>query len=226
MLIEYRYLFERNRYKAATDTISNARRILRYSEPLDVLLLSDCYRVEGRIFNESNQPLRTLESSKKAKQYADMAVVSNLMDIHDSRLPRIITGWGNALNQLRQFEKALEMQLEAVKLCRDVPSDKSDAITIVQLNWAYVLLRMGDVESAVRILRATIENDPQSPYAIYPLGNAYLAQNKIDEALAEHVTALNIYISWFGEHHAAVADSLYKIGEIIFLYKGDAGEAL
>jgi hypothetical protein len=48
---------------------------------------------------------------------------------------------------------------------------------------------------------------------------------KIDEALAEHYTALKIYMGWFGEQHALIADSLYKIGEIIFLHKYDAEQA-
>ena len=204
----------------------NARRILKSGKSTDILLLSDCYRVEGRIFNESNQPLRTLESSKEAKHYADQAVEKKLIDINDSRLPRILTGWGNALNQLGHLDEALSMQLEAIKLCRNVPSDKSDATTIVQLNWAYVLLRLGDAESASRILRSCVDNDPETPYVIYPLGNAYLALGKVDDALAEHVKALKIYVSWFGDQVAVVADSLYKIGEILFLYKGNANEAL
>ena len=134
-------------------------------------------------------------------------------------MPRILTGWGNALNQLGQLDHALSMQLEAVKLCRDVPSDKSDASTVVQLNRAYVLLRLGDAESASCILQTCIDNDPETPYVMYPLGNAYLALNKIDEALAEHIKALKIYVSWFGDQVAVVADSLYKIGEIMFLYR-------
>lgn len=206
--------------------MENARQILKSSNVIDVLLLSDCYRVEGRIFNESNQPLRTLESSKMAHKYAEKAVADGLIDIHDSRLPRILTGWGNALNQLGQFEDALNMQLDAMKLCRDVPSDKSDAINIVQLNWAYVLLRLGRAEQASWILRAALENDQEAAYIIYPLGNAYLAQGRIDEALAEHAKALSIYISWFGDQVAVVADSLYKIAEIMFLYKKNAQHAL
>ena len=206
--------------------MENARLILNSSKVIDVLLLSDCYRVEGRIFNESNQPLRTLESSKMAKKYADKAIAEGLIDIHDSRLPRILTGWGNALNQLGQFEEALNMQLEAMKLCRDVPSDKSDAVTIVQLNWAYVLLRLDKAEQASQILQAALDNDPEAAYIIYPLGNAYLAQGRIDEALAEHSKALSIYISWFGDQVAVVADSLYKIGEIMFLHKQNAQHAL
>lgn len=206
--------------------MAHARYILESSDAVDVLLLSDCYRVEGRIFNESNQPLRTLESSKKAKEYADQAVAQGSMDVYDSRLPRILTGWGNALSQLGHFEEALSMQLDAIKLCRDVPSDKSDAITIVQLNWAYVLLRIGEAEQAARILRAALETDPEAPYVIYPLGNAYLAQERIDEALAEHIKALNIYVSSFGNQAAQVADSLYKIGEIMFSHKRNTQQAL
>ena len=206
--------------------MGNAQRILGEASIIDELLLSDCYRVEGRIFNESNQPLRTLESSEKARYYAEKAIAKGMVDIHDTRMSRILTGWGNALNQLGRFDEALEMQIEALKLCRDVPGDKSDAVTIVQLNWAYLLLRLGDSESALQILQATLENDPETPYVIYPLGNAFLAQGKVDEALAEHTKALGIYVSLFGDQVAVVADSLYKIGEIMFLHKGNAEQAL
>lgn len=206
--------------------MANAKLILGRSSTVDVLLLSDCYRVEGRIFNESNQPIRTLESSEKAKLYADEAVAQTLISIHDSRLPRILTGWGNALNQLDRFDEALAMQLEAIKLCRDVPNDTSDATTIVQLNWAYVLLRLDDPKRASRILQTALEKDQDAPYVIYPLGNAYLAQGRIDEALAEHVRAHDIYVSWFGDQVAVVADSLYKIGEIMLFYKKNAPQAL
>jgi tetratricopeptide (TPR) repeat protein len=169
-----RYEFERKHYISAEETMATARYILRLSKEPDILLLSDCYRIEGRLFNESNRPLRTLESSKNAKIYAKMAIAGDLTDVNDSRMPRILTGWGNALNQLGRFEEAVDLQLEALKMCRTVSREKSDAIIIVQLNWAFLLLRMGDLESAERILRATVEADPQAAYAIYPLGNTYL----------------------------------------------------
>ncbi|TAQ85801.1 hypothetical protein B7494_g5858 [Chlorociboria aeruginascens] len=219
------YEFERNHYKSAEETMATARFILNLAKDPNILLLSDCYRIEGRLFNESNQPLRTLESSRNAKHYAEMAVAQNLIDVNDSRMPRILTGWGNALNQLGRFQEALDLQLEALKLCRTVPRDKSDAIIIVQLNWAYLLLRVGDLDRAERILKETVVADPQAAYVIYPLGNVYLAQGKIDQGLAEHYTALKIYMGWFGEQHALIADSLYKIGEILLLHKNDAKQA-
>ncbi len=86
-----------------------------------------------------------------------------LMGINDSRLPRILTGWSNVLKQLSHLDEALSMQLEAIKLCRDLFSDKSDATIIIQLNWAHVFLRLGDAESASRVLRPCVDNDPETP---------------------------------------------------------------
>lgn len=84
-----------------------------------------------------------------------MALPRNIIDENDGRLPQILTGWGNALINLGRLEEALDMQLEAIKLCRNVPNDKNDqydAMTIVQMNWA------------------DVENDPETPYTMYPCG--------------------------------------------------------
>ena len=199
---------------------------MKGSRNVDVLFLSDCYRVEGRIFNESNQPTRALESSKNAKLYADQAIAQGLLDEHDSRLPRILTGWGNALNQLEQYSAALELQLEAIKLCREAPDGESDAITIVRLNWAYLLLRCGDLDQAMRILQVALEDDPDVPYVLYPLGEVYRAYGRFDEALAVHKKAYDLYVAQFGDQIDKVADSLYKLGEILFVHKEDAKQAL
>lgn len=170
-------------------------------------------------------PKKAKESGLQARELAEKAIRLGLMDINDSRMPRILTGLGNTMSQFREFDEALNLQQEAMLLCRTVPREKSDAVIIVQLNLGFLLLRRGDLEGAERLLRATIEEDPEAAYAWYPLGNTYIAQGKVDEGLAAHMTALKIYVSWFGEHHSFVADSLYKTGEILLLQKGDVEQA-
>ena len=220
-----RYQFECNHYEAALQSMSNAISIARTGDPVDFCLLSDCYRVQGRIFNESNQPHQTLESSKCAKIYADMAVEKGTVDVNDGRIPRILTGWANALSQLGHLDESLNLQLEAIEHCRKIAHAKSDASAIVQLNWGYLLLRRCDFENAERVLLNALEMDAGAPWIFYPLGNTYLAQGRVDLALATHVSALDAYVSRFGPRMAVVADSYYKIGEILFKHKGRADRA-
>jgi tetratricopeptide (TPR) repeat protein len=195
------------------------------SRDSDIVLFADCYRVEGRNFNEMNMPAAAKVCNMEARKLAEEAVRQNAMDIHDSQMSRILTGLGNTLSQLQEFDEALALQQEAMRLCRDVSREQSDASTIVQLNLGFLLLRRGDLEGAESLLRATVEEDPQAAYAWYPLGNTYVARGKVNEALAAHLTTLKIYTSWFGEYQVLVADSMYKTGEILLLNKEDAEQA-
>lgn len=136
-------------------------------------------------------------------------------------MPRILTGLGNSLSQLRKFDGALDAQLEAKKLCGDVPPEQSDAITIIQLKLGFLLFRRGDLNNAEQILRATLEASPKTPPAMYALGNTLLAQGNVEEAIAIHLRGLEIYIEMFGEEHALVGRCAYKVGEILLVHKAD-----
>ena len=183
------------------------------------LILSDCYRMEGRMFNESGQPVQAADSGRQAQKYALEAVAKGYISKDDQRIPRILTGLGNSLSQLQQYDDALSAQLEAKQLCGDVPPEQSDAITIIQLNWGFLMYRRGDLKSAEQILRATLEASPKTPAALYALGNTLLAQGKVEEAIAVHLKGLEIYIDWFGGQHALVGRCAYKVGEILLLHK-------
>ena len=65
------------------------------------------------MFNESGQPHRAAESNRQAQKYALAAISKGYIGKGDQRMPRILTGLGNSLNQLREFDDALEAQLEA-----------------------------------------------------------------------------------------------------------------
>ena len=122
--------------------------------------------MEGRMFNESGQPTRAAESNRLAQKYTLLATAKGYIGEDDQRMPRILTGLGNSLSQLGSFDDALEAQLEAKKLCGDVPPEQSDAITIVQLNLGFLLYRRGDLKNAEQILRATLEASPKTPPAM------------------------------------------------------------
>ncbi|KAF5684499.1 kinesin light chain [Fusarium circinatum] len=106
------------------------------------------------------------------------------------------------------FDEALDYQLEAKKLCGDVPPDQSDAITIIQLNLGFLLYRRGDLEPAEKILRATLDANPRTPPAMYALGNTLLARGLVEEGIAAHLNGLEIYIEMFGDEHA-LATKIY-----------------
>ena len=217
-----RYQFERFHHHAATKSFALARMVIEKSSTPNDLYLSDCYRMQGRMFNESGQAERGAKSNRHAQKYAIMAISKGYIGKDDQRMPRILTGLGNSLSQLRQFDQALEAQIEAKKLCGDVPPEESDAITIIQLNLGFLLYRRGDTSNAVKILRATLEVSPRTPPVMYALGNALLAQHNVEEAIAIHLKGLEIYIEMFGDQHALVGRCAYKVGEILLLRKGDA----
>ncbi|KAF1963705.1 hypothetical protein CC80DRAFT_588059 [Byssothecium circinans] len=219
------YQFQLFHHHAATQTFALARKIVLLGDSPDPLILSDGYRMEGRMFNESGQAIQGVESGKQARHYADLAITEGLIKEEDQRLPRILTGLGNSLSQLERFDEALAAQLEAKNLIGDASVEESDAITIMQLNLGFLMYRSGDLDGAEAILRATLEASPRTAPAMYALGNTLLAKGEIEEALAIHVRGLEIYIDMFGDQHALVSRTAYKIGEILLLHKGDTKTA-
>jgi len=219
------YEFESNHYTEAAESFKTIRKVLDIAESPDILLLCDCYRVEGRLFNEMNVPEQARHRNTKARQLAELCIDQGLFKSHDSRMSRILSGLGNTMSQLGDLDKALALQHEAMRLCRKVPNEQSDASIIVQSNLGFLLLRRRDINGAERLLQAIVDEKPEAAYAWYPLGNTYLQQGRVEEGLAAHLTALRIYTSWFGEYHTFVADSMYKTGEILLLHKDDAQQA-
>ncbi|TRX91294.1 hypothetical protein FHL15_007899 [Xylaria flabelliformis] len=95
------------------------------------LYLSDCYQMEGRMFNEAGQAIQGAESNRHALTYATIAIKKSLIRDDDQRIPRIMTSLGNSLNQLGAFDKALDSQLEAKKLCGNSPPEQSDVLITI-----------------------------------------------------------------------------------------------
>ncbi|KAI0859127.1 hypothetical protein F4860DRAFT_483967 [Xylaria cubensis] len=213
------YQFERFHHQAATAAFELARKFIRPATTPNELYLSDCYRMEGRMFNESGQAIQGAESNRHALTHATIAIKKRLIRDDDQRIPRIMTGLGNSLSQLGAFDEALDSQLEAKKLCGNSPPEQSDVLIIIQLNLGFLLFRRGDLVNAERVLRATLEISPKTPPVMYALGNTLLAKDSIEEAVAVHLEGLEIYISMFGAQHALVARCAYKVGEVLLLYQ-------
>ena len=173
------------------------------------------------MYNESGQAQHGAESNRQAHEFALAAARKGYINVSDQRMPRILTGLGNSLSQLCDFDEALAAQLKAKRLCGDIPPEQSDATSIIQLNLGFLFLRRGELKSAEQVLKATLEASPSTAPAMYALGNTLLAQSKIEEALAVHHRGLEIYIDMFGNEHALVGRCAYKIGEILLLHKSD-----
>ena len=184
-------------------------------DPVNAQLLSDLWRLEGRLCNENNQASRAAECFKNAKHWADEAISTQQMDTDDTRLARILTGWGNCLNHLEMFDEALDLQLRAMEFCANNPGKHGDAILIVKLNLGYVLLRKGLVEEAERTFEEALSVDRTSQPLMYALGNIAISQRRFDHGLFLHSEALRLYSARFGEQHHMVADSTYKVGETL-----------
>lgn len=194
--------------------------IFSFAEDPDIVVLSDCHRIEARMFNEFNMPTRSLETGKASLKYAEEALKSGLISLNDARIPRILTGLGNSYSQLGQYEEATDMQLEALRLGGNITGE-NDAVGIIQLNWGFLLYRKGEYEEAERVLRTTLDAFPDMPPANYPLGNTYLALGKVDEAISEHLHGLKLYMSRFGPAHAVNAKCMFKVGQILLRHKNE-----
>ena len=212
----HRFLFERNWYITGLETIVRAREIALLAEEDNFSLLSDLWRLEGRLSNENNQPRRAMQCFANAKESADRAIDAGQMDPKDTRMIRILTGWGNCLNQLDRYDEAYSLQTEALKLAEEAPEKHGDAVVIVKLNLGYVLYRKGTVECAERMFHDALCLDRKSQPIMYALGNIELAYGNLAEALELHSQALNLYVDQFGRQHHMVADSAYKVGEVYF----------
>lgn len=219
-----RYLFERNRYRACYRILEDARAILRSSPKFDVLLMSDLYRCEGRVCNEDCQAEQAIIAFQFAYKYGEEAAANGTLDVHDGRMARILTGWGNALSHLRQFEEALKLQMKALELCTAVPQATSDAVFIVRLNWGFLLYRKGDLVEAKRILRAALNDDPKAAWTMVALGSTYLRENKQEKALNLFLEAMRLYLNMFGDWHQVSGAITYKVGEIL-TRKGEWNQA-
>jgi tetratricopeptide (TPR) repeat protein len=221
------YLFERNRYKLSLKSISSARQIAESVEDVDAVLLSDLYRLEGRLYNETNQPIQGNNAFSKAHTFAEKAISAGALDPQDTRVVRTLTGWGNCLNQLGQLDDALALQLKSLRMCElDSSGRHGDAIIIVKLNLGWVRVRREELLEAQSILQQITHYalDSTVEPALYALGNLSIQLADYKKGLYLHSEALRLYVARFGEQHQCVADSLFKVGETL-MKLGDRSKA-
>ena len=206
-------MFERNRYNIGLEIIASARTTAETAESLDYKLLSDLYRLEGRLCNEANLPQRGLDAFQNAFRLAKRAIDVGQLEPNDTRCVRTMTGWGNCLNQLGRFDEALDLQLQASQACATDPERHGDAQSIVLLNLGYVYFRRGNLEGAETTFRQAQQLDAKLQPVLYALANIAILRGQLDCALKLHLEALQLYVDKFGEQHQCVADSLFKVGE-------------
>jgi tetratricopeptide (TPR) repeat protein len=221
----YRYQFERFHHQAASETFKMANVIFGLAKAPNIVVLSDCKRIEGRMLNELNKPEEAAKANQVSLNYAEKAVKEGLMSIEDGRIPRILTGFGNSLSQLQEFDRATEMQLKALRMGQTLPGN-NDAIKIIQLNLGFLFCCQGNFEDAERVLSQSLDEDPDQPMVLYPLGNTHLGLGRVDEGLAAHLKALKLYIERFGPQHAISGVSMYKVGQILLQQKKEPHQAM
>jgi len=112
-----------------------------------------------------------------------------------------------------------------LKMGQTLPGN-NDAIKIIQLNLGFLFCHQGKFEDAERVLAQSLDEDPDQPMVLYPLGNTYLGLGKVDEGLAAHLKALKLYIERFGPQHAISGVSMFKVGQILFQQKKEPYQAI
>ncbi|KAI9040144.1 tetratricopeptide repeat protein [Aspergillus affinis] len=206
------YQVERSLHSAASETLKMANDVVNLSQKPEILFMSDCRRLEARVFNETNHPTEAIKASQESLAYAEMAKKQNMLPPADDRLPRILTGYSNSLSQLSQFDLATKVQQEALDYVTRLPGYLK-VHKLVHANWGSLLYRLGKYEEAVRVLSQSL--DAIQPVAMNPLGRAYLALGKNDEAFRAHDKARIVNIERFGPQHAVSAVSLFKVGQVL-----------
>jgi tetratricopeptide (TPR) repeat protein len=207
------YLFERNRYNIGLEIIASARITAEAAQSPDYKLLSDLHRLEGRLCNEANLPMRGLDAFQCAFRLAKRAIAVGQLESNDTRCVRTLTGWGNCLNQLGRFDEALDLQLQASEACATEPEKHGDALSIVLLNLGYVYFRRGNLDKAQDALQQAQALEEKLQPVLYVLANLAILRGQVECGLKLHLEALKLYMDEFGEQHHCVADSLFKVGE-------------
>ena len=77
------YQFERFYHYVATETFALACLVIELASVSNELCLSDCYRMEGCMFNESGQPTRAVESNRLAQKYTLLAIAKGYIGEDD-----------------------------------------------------------------------------------------------------------------------------------------------
>ncbi|KAH8435330.1 tetratricopeptide repeat protein [Aspergillus melleus] len=208
------YQVERSFHSAASETLKLANDILDLSRSPNIVFMSDCRRLEARIFNETNHPAEAIKASQESLAYAEMAKEQDLLPAVDERFPRILTGYANSLSQLKDFDVATKVQQEALDHVQKFPG-YSEIRKLVHANWGSLLYCQDKYDDAARVLCQSLDSDPDQPMALHHLGNTYLALGKTNEALAAHGKALDLNTERFGPQHAVSAVSMFKVGQVL-----------
>lgn len=95
--------------------------------------------------------------------------------------PEIPNYYGEILFDRQDFDGALDQFEISIKLQKAGKGYSIGALPLV--NESAIYQRKGETEKSVKILKEACELDPKSEVARLSLGQAYLAQQKVDEAI-------------------------------------------
>lgn len=220
------YEFERTYFTTAAKSFKAAKMVIAMASQPDILLLCDCCRTESRMYNEMNKARDAKHCGLEARRLAEKAIQLGLLDHNDPRMIRILTGLGNTLSHLEEWEQAQAIQDEAWKLCQTLTDCKSDVAIAVEKNVAYLEHRRGNYKVAEKWFRSSLDKDMTLCPAWAGLGNTVHALGRHEEGLSAQITALKYYSELFGGYNYIIADCKYKVGEALLRYFDDHEKAL
>jgi tetratricopeptide (TPR) repeat protein len=223
LLYRYAYwYYETGQYRHGLIAIDEALRAASLSSQMDAKLLSLMHFTKGQIFNECNQPHKSLHSFKNAVRYFEplYTMVDKWPTTYMSRLHSQL---GNSLTGSGRFDEAQEHHKRAIEIAESSGGFTRRQLGILYANLGSCFLWKGDLDRAQSLLEmACMKYDRMLDCNSYALGNVYLMQGKVEDAIGKHYEALDMFAKGLGVTHHFTADSYHKIGSILALewYEG------
>ncbi|HEU0009489.1 MAG TPA: serine/threonine-protein kinase [Verrucomicrobiae bacterium] len=139
---------------------------------------------------------------------------------------------GKTYKDLGQYEEALAMTREALRLRRSIFSPESPAVADALDSLGTVLYEQGNLPTAEAVGRESLAmrrkvfgaESAEVAAALNTLGNVLQTRHDLAGAEASHREALAIRKKVFGNHHLDVAGSLNNLANVVF-QRGDAAGA-
>jgi tetratricopeptide (TPR) repeat protein len=151
--------------------------------------------------------------SQVARLYSEIGLIDQAMAIseqiieHDPKNAMAYVNLAAVHYQRQEFDQARELYEEAEKLARRDPQ--------ILCELARIDLQQGANDEAVKRLRQVVRRQSENAEAHLLLGDAYLAQNRLDVAAAEYDTASKLA----AEGSPVALEAQRKIGELLATYQ-------
>ncbi|KAK0625098.1 hypothetical protein B0T17DRAFT_617234 [Bombardia bombarda] len=180
------FFFERGRIQRGISTISRSRSFLSEDQPDHLVLLADTYWMQGRFYNQCNQPHRSEPFFAAAIKHAEKAVSLGLLSPS-----------APASHPFREAD----------------PSTQGEMVAMSYTNLGSCLLWEGSLEEAEERLHKVLHLfDRRLECSQYAMANVHLAQGRVQAALDLHREVLNRFMERSGYDHTDAAHSCHKVG--------------